>query len=81
MWVSGSLNPSKMALVDLDFRAFQLELNVFAQIASQVAHQTGELGEETTHRLHARLSDQFLQFGGDQTDALRAGADTAVVGA
>ncbi len=70
-----------MRLVDFDFAAFELELDLFAEIARQIAHQPRKFGEQRAHRLHAGLRNHLLQFGGHQAHALGAGADAALVAA
>ena len=65
--------------VELDLAAFQLQLDVFAQIARQVAHQPRKLGKQAANRLHASQGNHFLQFGRHQTHPLSACADALLV--
>ena len=37
----------------------------------EIAHDAGKFVPDVSDRLHARLHDAFLQFGGDQVQALR----------
>ena len=57
-------------LIELDIVAFQLQVDLLAQVAGQVADHARKLVENVAHGLHAGQHDRFLQLGRDQVDAL-----------
>ena len=52
------------ALVQFRRLAGGFQFNLFAQLAGQVAHHTGETGEHEGNRHHADGHDRFLQIAG-----------------
>ena len=57
--------------VELDLVPLHLESHLLAEIAGQIAHQSGEALEHLAHRRHARLDHLGLQPADQPGDALR----------
>ena len=57
--------------VELGVGAVHLQLDLLAQFARQVAHDSRQLLPGIADRLHPRLHDAFLQLGGDVRQPLQ----------
>ena len=57
-------------LVHVDVFAADVQRNGLAHLVGQIANDTFELVEDDADRLHACRHDRFLEFRGDQVDAL-----------
>jgi len=66
------------AFVELGFLAFHFHPDLFAAIDRQVAHHSRKLGPDIVDGLHPGAHDAFLQFAGDQVQALRCGQGVAM---
>ena len=68
-------------LVEFDLLAFDLKLNLLAQLPAQVPHHSRELAEHIADRLHAGPHDRFLQVSRDLIDPAGNRLDRAEVSA
>src|ERR1700744_5433781 len=67
-------------LVEFGFFAFHLDAHLFAAHRSDVAHGARKFAPDVADGLHARLHHAFLQFGGDEVEALAGREQTGVFG-
>ena len=67
-------------LVQLGVRAFHFETHLLAAGWARSRTRRGQFVPDVADRLHARLHDALLQFGGDQVQPLRGGQQGGVVG-
>jgi hypothetical protein len=65
--------------VELGVGAVHLEFDLLVQFAGEVAHDARQLLPGITDRLHARLHDAFLQFGGDVGEPLQRHLELGVL--
>jgi hypothetical protein len=55
----------KNRAVELDLFALHAELDLFIELAREIAHQPGKAVEHLPHRRHPRLDDFGLEIGGE----------------
>ena len=65
--------------VELGVGALHLELDLLVQFARQVAHNPRQLLPGIADRLHPRLHDAFLQFGGHVRQPLQRHLELGIV--
>ena len=64
--------------IQFGIRPAHLKINFLAQFIGQIAHQPRQLRPGIADRLHARLHDTFLQFGGDVRKPLQGYGNLAI---
>ncbi len=57
--------------IEFGLGAVHLEFDLLAEFGGEVAHDARQLLPGVADRLHARLHDAFLQFGGDVGEPLQ----------
>ncbi len=65
--------------VELGVGTVHLQLDVLVQLARKIANDARQLLPGIADRLHARLHDAFLQFGGDVRKALQRNLELGIV--
>ncbi len=66
--------------VELGLGAEHFEFDFFFQVLREIAHDARQLRPGVADRLHSRLDDAFLQFGGDVGKPLQRRLEFAVLG-
>ena len=79
MWVERVLDQVEHLAVEFGVGAVHLEFDLLAEFAGEVADDAWQLLPGIADRLHPRLHDAFLQFGGDVGEALQRHLELGVL--